>query len=75
MKFGERKFLLWPLILARSFFNPVGLFLPIRSASGIPAPTMSRWDSRALNLAYRLADFPMYSAIGLTNHPGGSSSI
>jgi hypothetical protein len=71
MKFGERKFLLWPLVLAAVFFLvPIGLFFayPVGFWSSTDNEPLGLAD--ALNMAYRLADLRVYPAVGMTNHPG-----
>ena len=71
MKFCERKFLLWPLVLAAVLFLvPVGLFFAYPVGFWSSTDNEPLGLANALNLAYRLSDFRMYPAIGLTNHPG-----
>jgi hypothetical protein len=71
MKFGELKFLLWPLVLAAVFFLvPVSLFFAYPVGFWSSTDNEPLGLANALNLAYRLSDFRMYPAIGLTGHPG-----
>jgi hypothetical protein len=71
MKFGERKVLLWPFVLAAVFFLiPVVLFLAYPIGFWNSTDNEPLGLANALNLAYRLADLKMYPAVGLTNHPG-----
>jgi hypothetical protein len=71
MKFGERRILVWPFIMAAVFFLiPVVLFFayPIGFWSSTDNEPLGL--ANALNLAYRLADFRMYPAPGMSDHPG-----
>src|SRR5437016_143638 len=71
MKFGDRKLLLWPLIMAAGF-----LLIPIVLFFTYPIGFWNSTDNEpfglanALNLASRLADLRMYPAPGLAGHPG-----
>jgi hypothetical protein len=71
MKSGRPSSLIWPLILAAAFF-----FIPVVLYSVYPFGFWSSTDyeplglADALNMAYRLADFRLYPAEGMTNHPG-----
>jgi hypothetical protein len=72
MKFSGRKSLLWPLLLA-GLFSFIPLFLFVAYPIGFWSTVNDNEPlglANALNLAYRFADFRMYPAIGLTNHPG-----
>jgi hypothetical protein len=68
---GESKFLRWPLLLAVVFF-----FIPVVLFFSYPIGFWNSTDNEpfglanALNMAYRLADFRLYPAPGLTGHPG-----
>ena len=72
MNIDRRKFQLWPLIMAAVFFFiPVALFFtyPIGLwSSGSDNEPLGL--ANALNMAYRLADFRMYPANSMSNHPG-----
>jgi hypothetical protein len=71
MNFGSRRLLSWPLVLAVVFFS-----IPILLAVSYPTSFWSVTDyetlglADALNLAYRLADWEMYKAVGISYHPG-----
>ena len=71
MDIGGRSRLVWPCILAASFF-----FIPIILLFAYPISFWCSTDNEpvglanALNMAYRLADLRLYPAEGMTNHPG-----
>ncbi len=71
MDIGGRSRLVWPCILAASFF-----FIPIILLFAYPISFWCSTDNEpvglanALNMAYRLADLRLYPAEGKTNHPG-----
>ena len=71
MLFDFRRLLLWPLAFAILFaVIPPFLFhlYPISFWSGGDYEALGLGN--ALNLAYRLGDFRLYSAVGLGDHPG-----
>jgi hypothetical protein len=71
MKFGERRLLLWPFILAVVFFClPVVLFFVYPVGFWNSTDNEPLGLANALNLAYRLADFRLYPAPGMMDHPG-----
>src|SRR5437899_10576125 len=71
MKFGERRLLLWPFILAVVFFClPVVLFFVYPVGFWNSTDNEPLGLANALNLAYRLADFRLYPAPGMMGHPG-----
>jgi hypothetical protein len=71
MKYSEHTILLYSSLLAAGFF-----FIPLVLFAVFPIGFWNFTDNEtlglanALNLAYRLADFRMYPAPGLANHPG-----
>src|SRR6267143_5770041 len=71
MNLDLRRLLSWPLVLAVVFFA-----IPIFLAVSYPSSFWSVTDyetlglADALNLAYRLADWQMYKAVGISYHPG-----
>jgi hypothetical protein len=68
---GPTKWPRAPLILAGIFFAlPVGLFVLYPTSFWLVSDNEPHGLADALNMAYRLADFEMYPALGLSYHPG-----
>jgi hypothetical protein len=71
MNSDGRGHLLWPSIFAAAFFLiPVGLLFAHPISFWCSTDNEPMGLANALNMAYRLADFRLYSAEGMTYHPG-----
>jgi hypothetical protein len=71
MNSGERGRLLWPSIFAAAFvFIPVGLLFAYPISFWCSTDNEPMGLANAMNMAYRLADFRLYPAEGMTYHPG-----